>query len=184
MSESIRTPNQLFLHLTSSPSNSRTFTTRCFRKDRSFEIVSIKICRSLSFTRREKSGRIEKNISGADEISADRGINVSRFVALPNKNIACAAIMRLSARNARVISVGSRSSRGGGGDRYEFANRFRVSLTLESVARFRFRNGVSRKFFPSPRLISRRSVEELSRVGNLSSDFKFLFQNSYDIFKD
>lgn len=111
--------------------------------------------------------RKRKNISGADEISAIAE-STRRDSSPPNKNIACAAIMRLSARNARVISVGSGSSRGVRGSiRIREQSGLGVSLTLESVGRFdhRFRKGFE-KFFPSssrPRRveISRRSVENL-----------------------
>lgn len=111
--------------------------------------------------------RKRKNISGADEISAIAE-STRRDSSPPNKNIACAAIMRLSARNARVISVGSGSSRGVRGSiRIREQSGLGVSLTLESGGRFdhRFRKG-SEKFFPSssrPRRIeiSRRSVENL-----------------------
>lgn len=70
----------------------------------------------------------------------------------PNKNIACAAIMRLSARNARVISVGSESSRGVRGSiRIREQSGLGVSLTLQSVGRFdhRFRKD-PKNSFPRP----------------------------------
>lgn len=95
--------------------------------------------------------RERKNISGADEISAIAE-STRRDSSPPNKNIACAAIMRLSARNARVISVGSESSRGVRGSiRIREQSGLGVSLTLQSVGRFdhRFRKD-PKNSFPRP----------------------------------